>query len=354
MTTDTSKNMDFVIRIALLALLTFWCFQIARPFIGPVVWAAIIAIGVYPLFLLLKSKTGLSDGWSSTVLTLAMLAILIIPVVMLTEAMIENTQALSSYLEDDELSIPPPGENVGEWPIIGKKIESFWQEVSDDPHTALGHYEPQIKATMSWLFSTVAVTGLNILIFIFSIILSGVFIASAGGVKNAMESVLIRLVGDRGPELTSLSRDTVQSVVRGILGIAILQAILAGLGFMFMDIPMSGLLAVVCLVLAIVQIDILIVLIPLSIYAFSNPDTGTIAAMVFLVWNIIVGLLNNILKPILLAQGVEAPMAVIFIGAIGGMMWSGIIGLFVGAVIMVLGYTIFLSWLRQDLPLSEQ
>jgi len=350
MTTETSKSMDFAIRIGLLALLTLWCFQIARPFIGPVVWAAIIAIGVYPLFLLLKNKTGLSDGWSSTILTLVMLAILIMPVVMLTEAMIENTQALSSYLKNDELSIPPPGENVGEWPIIGKKLETFWQDLSDDPHATLGLYESQIKSAMSWLFSTVAVTGLNVLIFIFSIILSGVFIASADGVKNAMESVSIRLVGERGPELNSLARDTVQSVVRGILGIAILQTILAGLGFMFMDIPMSGLLAVVCLVLAIVQIDILIVLIPLSIYVFSDPETGTVAALAFLVWNIIVGLLNNVLKPILLAQGVEAPMAVIFIGAIGGMMLSGIIGLFVGAVIMVLGYTIFLAWLRHGLP----
>ena len=119
---------------------------------------------------------------------------------------------------------------------------------------------------------------------------------------------------------------------------------MAGLGFMVMGVPAAGLLAFICLILAIVQIDILIILIPLSIYAFSVAGTG--AAIAFLIWNIAVGLINNVLKPILLAKGVNAPMAVIFIGAIGGMLHYGIIGLFVGAVIMVLGYTLFIAWLK--------
>jgi len=119
-----------------------------------------------------------------------------------------------------------------------------------------------------------------------------------------------------------------------------------------MGVPAAGLLAFICLILAIVQIDILIVLIPLSIYAFSVSGTG--AAVAFLVWNIAVGLLNNVLKPILLAKGVNAPMAVIFIGAIGGMLHYGSIGLFVGALVMVLGYTLFIAWLKQDEEIAEE
>ena len=348
MTTQTSQAMDTAIRIGLVALLALWCFEIAAPFVSPIVWAAIIAIGVYPLFLFLKKKTGMSDGWTSTILTLAMLALLIMPTITLTEVMIENTSALYSYLENDELEVPPPREGVGDLPIIGERLEAFWQLAHEDHKAALGKFEPQLKKLVAWLLSTIAVTGLSILVFVFSIIIAGIFMASAQRVKEAVEVVFTRLAGEHGPELTSLSRDTVESVVRGILGIALLQAVLAGLGFMIMDIPATGLLVVVCLVLAIVQIDILIVLIPLSIFAFSDPDTGAIAAVVFLIWNIAVGLMNNVLKPILLAQGVEAPMAVIFIGAIGGMMLSGIIGLFVGAVVMVLGYTLFMSWVRQS------
>jgi len=345
--TDTTKAMDIAIRISAVALLAFSCFQIASPFINPIIWAGIIAIGVYPVFEMMREKTGLSPGWASTILTVLMLAILIVPSYKLTEALIDNSQQLSKYLQDDELTIPPPGENIGDMPIIGEKLDEFWQKASDNPESVLGEFEPQITALMKSFTSAAAMASLNILVFVFSIILSGVFIASASGVKDSLENVFTRLAGERGPELMSLSKDTVQSVVRGILGIALLQTILAGIGFLVIGIPAAGLLAVICLVLAVVQIDILIVLIPLSILVFSNPETGTLAAVAFLVWNIIVGLMNNVLKPILLAQGVEAPMAVIFIGAIGGMMLSGIIGLFVGAVVMVLGYTLFLSWVRE-------
>jgi len=168
---------------------------------------------------------------------------------------------------------------------------------------------------------------------------------SGNGVKQTFIAIFNRVAGGRGVELTKLSLSTVNSVVTGILGIALIQSLMAGLGFIAMDIPAAGVLAFICLIMAIVQIDILLVLIPISIYVFSDADTGTFAAVAFLVWNISVGLLNNVLKPILLAKGVDAPMSVIFIGAIGGMMLSGIIGLFVGAVIMVLGYTLFMVWL---------
>jgi len=342
---QSSKGVDTAIQIALVALLALWCFQIAKPFIAPIVWAGIIAIAVYPLQKIIMNKVGFSNGWSATLLTLIMLVVMIGPTVMLTEALIDNSRTIAQHIKNDDINIPPPAESVGDWPLIGKQVESIWQDLATDHKTVLGNYAPQIKKAVNWLLAAVASTGLNILIFIFSIILAGVFVASAGGAKKAMESVFVRVAGGRGADLTRLSHDTVQSVVRGILGIAALQAVLAGLGFLAMGIPASGVLAVVCLILAVVQIDILIILIPLSIMAFTDPDTGTGVAIAFLVWNIAVGLMNNVLKPILLAKGVEAPMAVIFIGAIGGMMLSGIIGLFVGAVVMVLGYTLFMAWL---------
>jgi predicted PurR-regulated permease PerM len=277
-----------------------------------------------------------------------MLVLLIGPSTVLTSALVKNTQTLQAYLTDDELVIPPPDESIGELPIIGEKLEALWQEASDDPEALFGQYEAEIVNFLNWLASTALVTGLNILLFVFSIILAGLFMASASGVKESLLTVFTRVAGDQGAQLTNLAHDTIQSVVRGILGIALLQALLAGIGFVVMGIPAAGILAVICLILAVVQIDILLILIPLSIYEFTNPEVSTGLATVFLIWNIGVGLLNNVLKPILLAQGVEAPMAVIFIGAIGGMILTGIIGLFIGAVVMVLGYTLFMSWVRQQ------
>jgi len=352
MKTTRKDVIETAIQIGLITLLVLWCYQIAAPFVGPIVWAGIIAIGVYPLFQWLKDKTGLSAGWTSTLITLALLVILITPSTILSSALLKNVQTLTAQIENNTLQIPQPSEGVADWPLVGKQVHALWLEASQDVKAVLAKHDAQLKQYARWFLARAAGAGVSLLLFIFSIILAGVFLVSARGAKRAIESVFTRLAGSRGAELTELSQATVKSVVTGILGIAIIQTLLAGLGFIVMGVPAAGLLAFICLVLAIVQIDILIVLIPLSIYAFSV--TGTGAAVAFLVWNIAVGLLNNVLKPILLAKGVAAPMAVIFIGAIGGMLHYGIIGLFVGAVVMVLGYTLFSAWLKQDAETAEE
>ena len=350
----SGKNfIDNAIQIGLIALLTIWCLYIAAPFIGPVLWGIIIAIASYPLYRWLQAMLGLSDGWTATLFALLLLVILITPTVMLSGALVDEVQGLSADLKEGSLVIPPPPEAVAGWPLIGKKLSAFWTQASLDPKETLGQIEPQLRTMGKWLFGAAAGAGVGILMLVFSIIIAAVFLASAEGGGRAAETIFSRLVGRKGGKaMTVLARDTITSVVNGILGIAILQSLLAGLGFMAMDIPAAGGLAAVCLVLAVVQIDILIILIPLSIYAFSTAGTG--AAIAFLIWNIAVGLMNNVLKPILLARGVEAPMAVIFVGAIGGLIAHGIIGLFVGAVVFVLGYTLFIFWLKGDNETPQQ
>ena len=338
-----SSPIDTAVRIGLVTLLTVWCLYIAAPFVAPVIWGVIIAIGSYPLYRLLQARTGLSAGLAATVYTLTLLALLITPTVILTDALVAEAQEISGSLEQGTLKIPPPPESVAGWPMVGTRLSELWSQASVDPRGTLGQLEPQLKALGKWIIKGAAGAGLGILMFVFSIIIAGVFLANAAAGRRAAETVLMRLVGERGVAMTNLAQATVTSVVNGILGIAVAQALLAGLGFVVMDIPGAGVLAIVCLVLAVVQIDILLVLIPLSIYAFST--AGTAAAVAFLVWNLVVGLMNNVLKPILLGRGVEAPMAVIFVGAIGGLIAHGIIGLFVGAVVFVLGHTLFVSWL---------
>ncbi len=204
MTTKSATLIDTAIQIGLIALLALWCFQIAAPFIGPIVWAGIIAIGIYPLYEGIKNKTGMSAGWTSTLLTLAMLVILLTPTMILSGALIENTQTLSTQLENNELKIPPPVEGVGDWPIIGEKLETFWSQASQDPKAAFGRFEPQLKSASKWLLSAAAGAGLGILVFVFSIIIAGVFLVSAKGARAAVVSIFIRLSGERGQELTEL------------------------------------------------------------------------------------------------------------------------------------------------------
>ncbi|HEY5140866.1 MAG TPA: AI-2E family transporter, partial [Methylococcales bacterium] len=150
----------------------------------------------------------------------------------------------------------------------------------------------------------------------------------------------------KGADFADLAEATIRSVANGILGVALIQSLLAGLGFMVAGVPAAGLWALLCLILSIAQIGTAPILIPVIIYLFYTADTFT--AIAFLIWCIPLSLMDNVLKPILLGRGVKTPMAVIFIGAIGGLLSSGVIGLFIGAVILSLGYNLFLLWLNPD------
>jgi predicted PurR-regulated permease PerM len=340
------KALDVAIRVGLGLLLVLMCYQIMAPFIAPIVWGIIIAIGSHPVFRRLELYFAGRSGLAAFVFTLALLAVLIIPAVLLTGALLDGAKELSVDLADGTLTIPPPPESVAEWPLVGRQVSETWTLAAKNLEAALTRFEPQLKQLGGWLLGASAKLGLSLLMFVFSIIIAGIFLANWGTCRAAALTVAGRLLGRRGEELARLSHATIVSVTQGILGIALAQTLLAGLGFLAIGIPAAGFLAVVCLILAVVQIDILLILIPLSIYAFSFAGTG--AAVVFLVWNIAVGLLNNVLKPILLGRGVDAPMAVVFIGAIGGMILSGIIGLFVGAVVLVLGFKLLMVWVQRD------
>ncbi len=348
---SVTKIIEVIVPIGLILLLLVWCFNIIAPFIPPIVWGIVIAIGTYPMCQWFIKKTNLSNALGTTLFTLLMVLLLITPTVMLTGVLFEDAQTLANNLESGTLNIPGPPDVVGNLPLIGDDLKDFWTRASEDPKATLGQIEPQLKAIGKWMLKAAAGAGLGVLMFIFSIIIAGIFIAKADACNKAVLIICNRLVGDRGDTMAALSHKIIQSVITGILGIALIQTLLAGLGFIAMGIPGAGFLSMICLVLAVVQIDILIILIPLSIYAFSFAGTG--AAVAFLVWNVAVGLLNNILKPILLGRGVDAPMLVIFLGAIGGLLLSGILGLFIGPVVLVLSYSLFMDWLDHQAESSE-
>jgi predicted PurR-regulated permease PerM len=245
-------------------------------------------------------------------------------------------------VDEGTLEGPPPPQGVAHWPLIGEPLAEFWGLASDNLEEAMDQVRPQLRATVKWLLSAVAGAGIALLQFVAAIIIAGVLLAHGDGGKRTARAIAARLADEHGVEFAELASATVRSVARGILGVAFIQAILAGLGFLVAGVPGAGLWALLCLLLAVVQIGILPIVIPVLIYVFSTADTLT--AVLLLIWSVMVGLLDNVLKPLLLGRGVNVPMAVIFVGAIGGFIASGIVGLFVGSVILVLGYQIFMAW----------
>lgn len=343
-----NRAIETAIRIGLVAIIAVWCFQIVQPFIVPGVWGVIIAVAVYPGYRRLGTALGERHGLAATLFAVLMLVLLIIPAVLLTGTLVDGAQWLAEGLRTGTLSVPPPPESVSRWPLIGENLHRFWTEASQNLEATLRTIGPQFKALGSWLLSAAAGAGLTILQFVLAVIIAAVLLAHASGSEHVAQVIAARLVGDRGVEFTHLAEATVRSVTRGILGVALIQSLLAGLGFLAAGVPGAGLWALFCLLLSVIQIGIFPVSIPILIYVFTTADTLT--AVAFMIWILLVGALDNVLKPILLGRGVEVPMAVIFLGAIGGFLSSGIIGLFVGAVVLVLGYKLFLAWLNEDRP----
>jgi predicted PurR-regulated permease PerM len=345
-----SNALEATIRIGILILLAAWCFDIVKPFIIPIVWGIIIAVGSYPGFHSLQRALGGRRGLAAVLGTVLGLVILITPMVMLSGTLIGSAQGLARDFQEGAIAVPPPPAAVKSWPLIGDKLAAFWLQASQDLAAAAEKIAPQLKAIGSFLLSTAAGAGFGILQFLVAIVIAGVLLAHAEAGTRIAYAIATRFAGERGADFAGLAEATVRSVTRGILGVSIIQSLLAGVGFMVMGIPGAGLWALLCLLLSVVQIGILPITVPIVIYVFSTADT--VSAVIFLVWSIFVGTIDNILKPILLGRGVQVPMAVIFIGAIGGFISEGIIGLFVGSVVLVLGYKLFLAWL--DAPPDAQ
>ena len=176
-----------------------------------------------------------------------------------------------------------------------------------------------------------------------SIVVAGVLLANAQAAYELTRSLANRLFDERGPEFQELVGSTIRSVTFGIIGVAIIQSACATLGFLVVGLPAVGLWAVVFLIAAVLQFGV-VALVPAVIYVFATASTTK--AVIFLIWCIIVALMDNVLKPILLGRGVAVPIAVVFLGAIGGFVALGIIGLFVGAIVLSVGYKLFLAWLE--------
>lgn len=342
------KAVEASIRIGLVVIIAAYCFQLIRPFLVPVVWGVIIVVAVYPGYRWLQSALGERRRLAATLLTLVGLALVIVPAVMLGGTLLDGTVALSQGLKDGTLVVPPPPEGAGTWPLIGERLEVFWGQASQNLESTLQKLEPQLQAFGSWLLSTGAGTGIGILQFVIAIIIAGVLLANARAGHQAALAVAMRLVGERGKAFVDIASATVRSVAQGILGVALIQALLAGIGLFVVGVPAAGLWVLLVLLLAVVQLPSMLILGPIIVYVFYTASTFT--AVVFMIWSIFAGSCDTFLKPLLLGRGVDVPMLVIFVGAIGGFILEGIIGLFIGAVFLALGYKLFLAWLEEQKP----
>lgn len=338
------KLTDTIIRLGMLFLIVYWCYSILKPFILLLVWAVVIAIAMYPVY---TSSVKLFKGRTKApivILTLLLLSLIIVPSFLVTESLYEGIRFLTANYQAGQPIIPPPNESTATWPAFTKPVVDFWQHASDNLQGTVAEYSEEVTKVGSWILSAFADIGKGILQFNVSIVIAGVLLAFSEHLKGISKKVFIKIAGEKGDHFASITVSTIQNVVKGFLGVALIQAAMAGLGFFIAGVPFAGLWSVACLVLAVVQIGIGPIAIPIAIYMFSVSDSTT--ATILSIWLLITLTIDNIIKPIILGKNAPVPMLVVFLGAIGGFMLSGFLGLFLGAVILTIGYKLLLTWLE--------
>jgi predicted PurR-regulated permease PerM len=251
--------------------------------------------------------------------------------------------ALSQGVQERTFDVAPPNEQVQQWPVVGERIYTAWTDAASNFEQFLEDYAPQLEKLVSFAAGKVAGIGLTVLAFLFSTLIAAFMLAHDAAVVRATYRLSHRLMGEHGDAFVDLSVATIRSVTVGVLGIAFIQALGTGLGMWLVGVPGTGLWALLVLILVIAQLPALLVMLPVIVWVFSQESTTV--AVVFAVWSIAVSMSDAVLKPMLLGRGVDAPMLVILLGAIGGMLLYGILGLFVGAVVLALGYRMFMIWL---------
>ena len=338
------------IEIAIYLLLIFaiiaWSYRILAPFIPFLLWGGVVAIAIYPAFLKLREAVGGRNKLAVLIFVVLSLSIIIVPAWFLGGSLIESAQGFGKSVESGEFVLPPPGDQVKDWPLVGEKVYATWSAAAANFEGWLEANHEQVEQVVSGVFKRVAGIGLALVQFIAAALIAAAMLANDEATKAALRRLMARLAGKRADEFIDLTAATIRSVAMGVLGVAFIQAVAGGLGMAFVGVPAAGLWALFILILAIAQLPPLLVLLPAILWVFSSDDIGTTTAIVFTVWSLLVSFSDTFLKPLLLGRGVEAPMLIILLGAIGGMVTAGIIGLFLGAVILALGYKLFQAWVE--------
>ena len=337
---------QLVIRLGLLGLLIFWTFIVIRPFVPILSWSAVLAVAFHPVFAWLAQRLGGRPRTASAILTLITLGIVIGPAAWLGLSAVEGIRDLAGQNGSGDLALQGAPEQIRSWPLIGPQLYAVWNEAYSNIRAALREVAPYLKPLAGMMLSFAGDTGIGMLQFLLSVLVAGFLLPHGAQLVAALRGFLLRVVPGQSEHFLELAGATIRAVSQGVIGVAILQALLAGVGFKLAEIPSAGLLAVVVLLLSIVQIGAAIVLLPVLVWIWMDKDVTV--AILLTVYLVVVGLLDNVLKPLLMGRGLATPTLVILIGVIGGTLAHGIIGLFIGPIVLSVAWQLATAWMGID------
>jgi predicted PurR-regulated permease PerM len=340
---------DTLIRVGLIGVLAVLCFQVFSPFLHLVVWSIILAVTLYPVHQMLARRIGGRQGLSSTILAILGVALIVVPTWLLMNSFADSIQNIAASVQQNTTQIPPPREGVKNWPIVGKKLFDVWSDASANLPGLIQTMQPKLSALARQALSMVASIGGSMLLLLASFFVANILMAYGNSAARGGRAIFSRLAGSSsGEALARLVLSTIRGVALGIVGVAAIQALLIGLALLLAGIPLAGVVAIVVFVLGIAQVPALIVTLPVIIYIWASGQYSTAAAVIHTIILLLTGVIDNVLKPLMLGRGIDVPMPVILLGVLGGMATSGILGMFVGPVVLALGYELFTNWVAAD------
>ena len=349
-----ARLLDVLIRAGLVLAMAVIVYRVFSPFLTLTVWALILAVTLYPLNCLIARRVKGRQGIAATLLVLLCIGLLVVPIAVLMNSLGDTIQDFITRVQTNAFEIPPPPDRVAAWPIVGAKLHATWSRAHDDLPGLVQSLQPKIGELAKAGLTFVASIAGALLLFLASIVLAGIFMAFGEPAAQACQSIFQRLVGkERGEEFTNLSAATIRAVAQGVVGVALIQAILVGLCLLIASVPWAGALAAIVLVLGIAQVPAVIVTLPAIAYIWTSGTYDSVGAIVYTVLLLVAGLADNVLKPLMLGRGVDVPMPVILVGALGGMAATGIVGMFVGATLLALAYQLFKEWVADKQEMHD-
>jgi predicted PurR-regulated permease PerM len=343
-TPDVTRITILVLVIGLLLVASLWTMQ---AFIGPLVWATAIVVATWPMLEGVQRRAGGSRALATAVMTIFMLLIFVVPfflaIGVMLDASADGANVVRSYLKN---GLGPPPSWLANVPMAGERLTAEWQAISASGPEGFGEaVRPYVKSVAAWLLAVTGGFGGLFVHFLLTVIISAILYAQGEAAAAGVRAFASRLAGARGDNAVVLAGQSVRSVALGVVVTALVQTSLAGLGMWVCGVPHPGLLTAVVFVFCIAQIGPFPVLIPAMIWMFAHASAGW--AIAFLIWSIPVGILDNFLRPILISRGVELPLILIFAGVIGGLLAFGVIGLFLGPVILAVTYSSLGAWIGE-------
>ncbi len=338
------------LNVLFIGALIISCFFVLRPFLGATIWAAMIVVATWPLLLWLQARLWGRRSLAVTVMTLALLLLFVVPLTVAVASVAGNSEKI---VETARVLLATAIPSMPDWlrkvPLVGERLSSLWMQA-----LALGlggvfeQLKPYLADVSKWVVGGAGTVGNLLVQFLLTLLIAALMYADGENAANAIKRFGHRLGGERGEGAVTLAGQAIRGVALGVGVTAVVQSVLAGIGLAIAGIPAAALLTAVIFVLCIAQLGPIFVLLPATLWLFYQDATGW--GIFLAVWTLVVGSLDNVLRPVLIRRGADLPLLLIFSGVIGGLLAFGLVGIFVGPVVLAVAYRLSGAWINELNP----